>query len=550
MPASLTYEEVKSLIESKGGTLISEEYTGVRQELLIKTIDDVIETRKLVNIKNTPKLYSKEYQIKSLSSKTKHSTEYVRDWLLKYGVKLLSRYVNDITPLSIQFDTGEIDERTLMSMRNTVRKTGKLEPKSKVFTRRGKSARISIDKIRKEVESKGGELLSTTYEGWDIPLLVKTIDGEKEYKKIFEIRKWDELYSKKYRFKKRVKQQQLTHDTVKDIVESRGGKLLSEEHEYDGVHSPIKIETKDGQIETRLLSNIQKLNTIWGKSSDFEHEIHEYIKSLGVTTKQNDRTIIAPLEIDITISEAELGIECNGLFWHCDLYKDKNYHLNKTKLMNDVGYDLIHISESDWEFKRDIIKNLLAIRLGKIEEKIPARKCKVVILDNAEAKPFLEKAHLQGNSMQASYRIGLTIDDELVSVMTFSKPRFSKKYDYELCRFANKLNVVVQGAFQKLLTHFIKQVDFNTIVSYCDISYFSGKIYEQNGFTKSHHSAPNYKYFKPKERILESRNKYQKHKLSKILKNYDSDVSEYQNMLNNGFLRIWDCGNDVYVYHA
>ena len=39
-----------------------------------------------------------------------------------------------------------------------------------------------------------------------------------------------------------------------------------------------------------------------------------------------------------------------------------------------------------------------------------------------------------------------------------------------------------------------------------------------------------------------------KHRLHKVLKEYDENLSEYQNMLNNGFDRIWDCGHAVFVY--
>ena len=36
---------------------------------------------------------------------------------------------------------------------------------------------------------------------------------------------------------------------------------------------------------------------------------------------------------------------------------------------------------------------------------------------------------------------------------------------------------------------------------------------------------------------------YQKHKLHKLLPKFDNTLSEYHNMLNNGFNRVWDCGN-------
>ena len=37
-------------------------------------------------------------------------------------------------------------------------------------------------------------------------------------------------------------------------------------------------------------------------------------------------------------------------------------------------------------------------------------------------------------------------------------------------------------------------------------------------------------------------------KLEKLLKIYNHSLSEWENMKNNGYDRIWDCGNDVWVY--
>jgi hypothetical protein len=46
--------------------------------------------------------------------------------------------------------------------------------------------------------------------------------------------------------------------------------------------------------------------------------------------------------------------------------------------------------------------------------------------------------------------------------------------------------------------------------------------------------------------ILESRIKYQKHKLKDVLSIFDGEKTEYENMKNNGFRRIYDCGNMVF----
>ena len=39
-----------------------------------------------------------------------------------------------------------------------------------------------------------------------------------------------------------------------------------------------------------------------------------------------------------------------------------------------------------------------------------------------------------------------------------------------------------------------------------------------------------------------------KHKLFNKLDVYDDDLTEYQNMVNNNYNRIFDCGNNIYKY--
>ena len=34
-----------------------------------------------------------------------------------------------------------------------------------------------------------------------------------------------------------------------------------------------------------------------------------------------------------------------------------------------------------------------------------------------------------------------------------------------------------------------------------------------------------------------------------MLENYDPNLTEYENMLNNGYDKIYDCGNLIYLYN-
>ena len=67
--------------------------------------------------------------------------------------------------------------------------------------------------------------------------------------------------------------------------------------------------------------------------------------------------------------------------------------------------------------------------------------------------------------------------------MTFGKPRYNKKYDYELIRYCSSKNIV--GGVEKLFNYFLKNIEFNIIISYCDLSKFEGNTYIKLGFKKT-----------------------------------------------------------------
>lgn len=133
--------------------------------------------------------------------------------------------------------------------------------------------------------------------------------------------------------------------------------------------------------------------------------------------------------------------------------------------------------------------------LGVYDRVCYARKCTVREVDSETARKFLLENHIQG-IVNAKVNLGLFQQDELVSLMTFSKPRFSKKYQWELLRFCNKLGYHVPGAAGKLLKAFERQWKPTSLVSYADRRWSQGKLYGAIGFKLDHISAPDYWYSK------------------------------------------------------
>ena len=291
----------------------------------------------------------------------------------------------------------------------------------------------------------------------------------------------------------------------------------------------------------KIIKKYQIMNLFDYNGSIEEKEIREYINQ-HYETENNTRKYLDGKEIDIYIPKLNIGIEFNGNFWHNEYGKEKNYHQEKSLLAESKGIFLYHIFEYEWINKKEQIINQLNSLLGINQNKIYARKCEIKNVLNNEKIKFLETNHLQGND-SSSIKLGLYYNNELVSIMTFCKPRFNKKYEWELSRFCSKNNCNVVGGASKLFRYFINNYNPQSIISYSNRAHTKGKIYETLGFNFDSITEPNYVWCKGYN-IL-SRYQCQKHKL--IQEGYKGN-SESDIMHNRGYYRIYDCGNKVWVW--
>ena len=65
--------------------------------------------------------------------------------------------------------------------------------------------------------------------------------------------------------------------------------------------------------------------------------------------KSGDRSAIKPYELDLYSEKYNLAIEVNGVYWHSDKFKDRNYHLIKTLKCEKRGISLLHFWETELE---------------------------------------------------------------------------------------------------------------------------------------------------------------------------------------------------------
>lgn len=258
----------------------------------------------------------------------------------------------------------------------------------------------------------------------------------------------------------------------------------------------------------------------------------------------NDRSIIAPYELDIYIPDKRIAIEFNGIFWHSDYNPriDKFYHQKKSMLCRSKGIQLLHIWEDDWKYKQDIIKDFIRAKLGLITDKIYARKCVAKEITSQEARGFVNDNHIQGY-VNSTYKIGLFYQNELVSVMLVgnlrntmgSKPTSGH---YEIYRMVSKMGLSVVGGFSKLLSYFEKTYNPEEIITYGDLCYTEGNVYKQTGFEEVSLSQPCYSWVIKDRRY--HRSNFMKHKLIEC--KFDPTLTEDEVMRQRHAYKVWDAG--------
>jgi hypothetical protein len=349
---------------------------------------------------------------------------------------------------------------------------------------------------------------------------------------------------------------------TKSHISEKSYKILENKEDFSellSMHGAITLSKMLG-VGNTLIYNYHKkheLNILNTLTSCGEKQLGNWIATLGVNYILNDRNICSPRELDIYLPDHNLAIEYNGLYWHSDAQNEnKYYHQEKTEHCRKNGIQLIQIFEDEWQNNQDICKSIILQYLGLSKNKVAARKCKLEIISNKDIQPFMNENHLQGHST-GQCNIVLKYDNEIIMAMTFRTPRYNKSFDYELLRLATKKNYTVIGGTEKLWKYFLKNFSPSSVISYCDLRWFSGKVYSKLNFVNNTKKIlPTYWYTDCQNRF--HRSKFTK---SKAVKYAIKDSTINENVLNQlterhitkeilGLYRIWDCGQAVWKWNG
>ena len=339
----------------------------------------------------------------------------------------------------------------------------------------------------------------------------------------------------------------------------RAKELFGDKYNYD------EVEYKNGLEKVKIICS--KHGPFWQKpfyhlnghgckkcgliESRGETELFEYIVSLvgEENVEQSNRKILDGHEIDIYLPKHSIGIEYNGLKWHSEQYKDKNYHLLKTKNANEKGVKLIQVFEDEYLSNKELVKAKIR-RIIHEDASLPyimARKCTVCAIEKNEAKDFINANHIQGYS-GCKVALGCFYDGKLVGVMTFQQ---ASEGEWVLNRFATDISLRCQGVGGKLFNYFVKQYNPSKVKSFADLRWtvdIENNLYTKLGFKVDKILEPEYRYVhcsQSTERIHKFN--FRKNLLSRRY-GMDKSLTESEMAKELGYYRVYDCGLVRYLW--
>ena len=232
-----------------------------------------------------------------------------------------------------------------------------------------------------------------------------------------------------------------------------------------------------------------------------EHRINSAFNNIF---EINNRRLIKPLELDFINHQNKLCIEYNGLMFHSSgLSKhqrfnkpkiDKNYHLRKTEMSEEKGYDLFHIFENEWldKKKNAIWKSIINYNLNLNKER-NLKDSIIKNITNEKIKDFILNNSLD-DYIQSEINLGLYLDEELYSIISFNR---TEDKEYMITNLSTKIDYSTN--YSILISYFEDNYNPESIEYYSNRRYLTSI----NGFNLIENTEPNCFKFKVNENILE-----------------------------------------------
>lgn len=318
-----------------------------------------------------------------------------------------------------------------------------------------------------------------------------------------------------------------------------------------------EISNKLEVSETTVLKYLNMLEIRSQREITPEIQLKNWLIDLGFKDFDKTRKVLPNnKEIDLYSPSLKIGIEYCGLYWHSQLYKDRNYHRNKYLDCSQAGIRLVTIFEDEWIKNQTIVKDRLKHIIGMNLPGCGARSLEIIKSNHVIAREYFQKNHISGHANAGVYYAAIASDGSIKAMMSFGKNRKIVKpkidWQWEMVRFATD-GGHYPGVAARLFKTFVRENSPESVLSYADLRWGQGTYLRNLGFNRFEDTPPNYWYFSLKNAEYDRYHRFHFNKQALIKKYPDliSDHStEYSIARSAGFERIWDCGNAKWIWKA
>jgi very-short-patch-repair endonuclease len=145
---------------------------------------------------------------------------------------------------------------------------------------------------------------------------------------------------------------------------------------------------------------------------------------------------------DILIADHNLAIECDGIYYHSEKFRDSKYHNDKALAFEKANVRCFQFRENEILLKPEICLSMISVACKKAI-RVLARDTKVAMSTSREVAEFFEANHLMGHNIAVKAISLLDKHGEIQACLSY---QMKKDGALEIARLAFKLNTVVVGA--------------------------------------------------------------------------------------------------------
>ena len=248
-------------------------------------------------------------------------------------------------------------------------------------------------------------------------------------------------------------------------------------------------------------------------SSDMEHQLQEFIRSIYKGKILLNKKIDNKYELDIYLPKLKLAIEFNGLYWHSNKFIDKDKHLNKLNYINKKEIYLIQIFEDEWLYNKNFVLNL--IKSYVIKDKIEIEIKNINYIDKYNKVELYDK-----NKLIASLDYYINNKNVIIKNLYFN-------YRYNNC--------ILLKTFIRILENYNKDIIYKADL--CHYNFSLDNIFIKNNFKKIDFISPKFKYIATN---TDDKHRFNKKEIIKYKKSRkDKNIKE---------AKVYNAGYIIYCY--